>query len=147
MPSLYDLLGYKAADEKANPWHGNRESVFAAMREVDRWVNSYNEQSRKIAPRYGTLSVGSADFDYTLKYLIGSEFLRSLRNGKTPQDAYEDAKQCGRDVVTKWNTARCKSRVSINGIHELKRWENAGDSDADFFLSIFNSSLVGLDES
>jgi hypothetical protein len=67
--------------------------------------------------------------------------LRSLRAGKTPEEAHAEAKQAGTHAVQNWNEKTSKGRVSVNSPHELKRWEGAGAAAADHVHAMFKSSL------
>lgn len=139
--------GDKAVDDEkrmeeagaGKPWHGGRDEVFEAMRQqADRNAREF-EQAKRLGPTGGSLSVGSADFDHTLKGTVGEAYVRALRNGKTPDEALEEAKADGRDAIRKWNERGSKSRVSMSGGGELKRWEGSADDIADTIHRRFKS--------
>lgn len=117
------------AEAKA-PWHGNREGVFAEMRKLHDKVTREWEQANAMAPRSGEVAVGGADFDHVLKATVGDEYLRTLRKGGTPKEAYDAAVAAGREAVEKWNTQGSKGRMSAGGSYQLKRDPGAGDAYA-----------------
>lgn len=123
------------------PWHGQREVVFAAMRKLGDIVTDWEQRGRKLLPPHGTLAVGGADFDYLLKAIVGEEYLRALRRGHTPAEALELAKVAGTEAVHKWNTTESKSRVSINHRSELQRWNKAGEAAAEHIHALFVGQL------
>lgn len=108
-----------------------QERKFAAMRIIRKTVDYNREQERKLIPPYGCLAVGGADFDYLLKATVGEAYLRVLECGGTPEEAHREAVANGNLCVNRWNEKTHKTRVSINGSYELKRWEKAGESEAD----------------
>ena len=107
-----------------------KEKLFACMRSIDQMTQSSWKQNRDLQPRQGTIGIGGADFDYLLKACTYDAFLRSLRQGNTPQEAYSFACQEARDCVRKWNEKTSKKRATFTGAHELKRWEESGESIA-----------------
>jgi hypothetical protein len=109
----------------------SREGAFASMRELSEIVERERSKARELGPVAGKVSVGSADFDHLLKAEVYDEFLRSLRKGYIPQDALENAKKTGREVVAKWNSTGVNSRAGMQNKGEMKRWDAAGDSIAD----------------
>ncbi len=137
------VAGTKAAksDEPAGPWHAGREEVFAGMRKLGAENDRNWEQAKKLGPHGGSLSIGSADFDHTLKATVGDQYLRSLRQGKHPDEAHKDAVVAGNEAVSKWNSQGVKGRVGVGGAAEMKRWEGAGESAADHVHAMFKSSL------
>jgi hypothetical protein len=84
-------------------------------------------EARRLTPPPGTLGVGSADFDLTLKATIGEAYLRGLRNTGDPEQALAVAREAGREAVAAWNAKGVQGRVPISSATEMKRWENAGD--------------------
>ena len=117
-----------------------RERKYSAMRCIDKWVNSNREQERKLVPPYGTIGVGGADFDYLLKTTAGEAYLRVLRRNGTPEEAHEEAIADGNHCVDVWNERTSKTRASVNGVYELKQWNETGKMVADdlhlWFLSL-----------
>lgn len=113
-----------------NPWHANREEVFALMRQIDEAVHHAWSRARDLGPRGGSVSVGSADFDYTLKATVGEQYLRVLRNGGDPASAFTSAIEAGKESIAKWNTTGCMSRAVINSRYELLRDNCAADAIA-----------------
>ncbi len=114
-----------------SPWHGNRESVYAAIRELGAKNEANWATGRRLSPPKGTVGVGGADFDYNLKAIVGDEYLRSLRRGTTPQEALVAAAAAGTEAVVKWNVHVVKGRACFGGRHELRLWEGAGASRAE----------------
>lgn len=112
------------------PWHAHREEVFAVMRQIDGAVQIAWVRARELGPRHGYISVGSADFDYTLKATIGEQYLRVLRTGGDPTAAFESAIVAGKESIAKWNSTGCTSRMAATGKFELHRDECAAESIA-----------------
>jgi len=125
-------------EAKPSPWHASRPEVFEAMHRADDKVSHEWQKARDLAPRGGTTGVGGADFDHTLKASVGEEYLRTLNKGGTPAEALAAAEKAGREAVANWNNKTSKGRAAAGGSHELKRWENAGDSHALGFHQMFN---------
>lgn len=107
------------------------ERKYAAMRLIDRRVLYHYEQERILRPRQNELAVGSADFDHLLKATVYEAYLRILRGGGSPQEAHVEATKDGNDCIKKWNDSVHKTRAYVVGAYELRRWENAGKSEAD----------------
>ncbi len=122
-------------------WHGDSEHVFAAMRDLDKSVQHDWKRSRELQPPQGTVGVGSADFDHTLKAITGEAYLSALRKGKTPEEAHGEAKEAGNYAVKQWNEKSSKGRMSINNRAELQRWAGAGESEADTIHRRFTQAV------
>lgn len=119
-------------------WHGGREEVFELMRQVDEMALLAHAEYLKLCPNgHSRLPVGSADFDYYLRYEVYSAFVRALNRGMSPDEAYKYANDEGRECVRLWNERGYKSRVYINNAHELKRYENSAEPYALAVLHIF----------
>lgn len=107
------------------------EKRYAATRVIDKVVGYHREQERKLIPPHGTVGIGGSDFDHLLKATVGEAYLRVLRRGGTAQEAHQQATEDGRDCVKRWNEKTSKTRVYITGAYELRRWEKAGEVEAD----------------
>lgn len=119
------------------PWHAYREDVLAVMRQVDDAVQHAWGRSRDLSPRHGFVSVGSADFDCTLKATIGEQYLRVLRTGGDTEAAFQSAMEAGQEAIDKWNASGCVSRVTATGRFELHRNKCAAESIAIGFHARF----------
>lgn len=122
-------------------WHADRENVFEAMRKIGDENEREWQRARDLSPRGASMSVGSADFDHTLKATVGDEYLRTIRKGGTPEDAMKSAIAAGSDAVKKWNEGASAGRATMAGAHELKRWEGAGQSAAELIHRKFMAAM------
>lgn len=105
--------------QKIRP-RGQKEMAWRAQHSI--------EQYRKLCPTsHSRLALGSADFDYYLRYEVYSAIVRALNRGQNPEEAYEYAKAEGRECVRLWNERGHKSRAFINSSHELKRYEHSAE--------------------
>lgn len=111
-------------------WHGGRENVFAAMRRLDEWCQYHRNQAQSLCPPYGTISLGSADFDHLLNAVVGEEYLRALRRGSNPSTALALATTAGTKAVRQWNNHGHGNRAFIIGRFELQRWQGTGEAEA-----------------
>jgi hypothetical protein len=112
-------------------WYGSlapdkQQSLFAIMRELGETAETYHTKARNLMAPRGTVSVGGADFDYTLKAEVINSFLRALRIGDTPAEALAVAKSDMALVVKSFNarrgdyvTSRSESseQTMLNGIY------------------------------
>lgn len=83
-----------------------RERLFAAMRDWDARSQRHYENARKLAAPWGTIAVGTADFDETIKAECIQSYLRQLRRGDTPLFAYKTAMAERTEIVKKHNLKR-----------------------------------------
>ena len=101
------------------------------MRVIGAWATFHREKATALYPKYGEVAIGGADFDHLLKAVVGESYLRVLRRGGSVEAARAEAVKYGNECVKRWNDRTHKSRMSIVGSYELKRWDNAGESEAD----------------
>ena len=120
-----------------------RERKYKAMRVIDEWVYEQRRQELLHRPPWGTIGVGGSDFDFLLKATVGEAYLRILRCGGTPQEAHAEAVKDGSECVARWNISGNKTRATVTGRHEIRRWEKAGEAVADS-LHVQYLTLVGL---
>lgn len=111
------------------------ERKHAAMRAILDDVTREWERSRDLSPRGGTIALGSADFDHTLKAVVGDGYLRALRDGKTPDEALAAANADGLEAIKKWNAGGYNGRATVTGnaAFEYKRREGAAETIADSY--------------
>lgn len=114
----------------SNPWHAYREEVFAVMRQIDEAVQHAWTRARDLGPRGGSIAVGSADLDYTLKATVGEQYLRILRTGGDTEAAFSSSIEAGQEAIAKWNSRGCLSRAVIHGRNELHRDKCGAESIA-----------------
>jgi len=107
-----------------------RESVFAKMRKIDEEAQSYRNAGNRLSPKYGEIAVGGAHFDELMKAEGRESFLRHLRNGKTPWEAAQAAKEDAKAMVQKFNTGR---------EYQTRRYEGTADSWLDDLARRFNT--------
>ena len=105
--------------------------MYAAMQLIDRDVLYHHDRAKFLRPRLNELTGGGVDFDHFLKATVREEYLRVIRKGGCPADAHMTAVMAGNYAVTEWNNRGSRGRVCINSPHELKRWEKAGEAEAD----------------
>lgn len=98
---------------------------------INAWVARHRDMEQHLSTWDGRVGVGSADFDHLLKATVGEAYLRVLRKGGSPQEARDEAVKDGNHCVKVWNERTSKTRAYMNGPHELKRWEKAGEAAAD----------------
>ena len=103
----------------------------AAMRVLYQEVLWHREQARFLQPRLNEIALGSADFDHILKAVVREAYLEVIRKRGTPAEAHVAAIADGNYCVEQWNQKGHKTRASVNGPWELKRWEKMGESEAD----------------
>lgn len=108
------------------------DKKFAAMRAIGEWVEHQRRQEVIHRPPWGSIGVGGADFDFLLKAVVGESYLRVLRRGGNAREAHAEAVNAGDHCVTIWNKRTHKTRASINGAHELQRWDKEGEVAADW---------------
>jgi len=101
----------------------SREALFSYMRKLDKEAQRYESEHRRLSPRHGELSVGSAAFDPFLKSAVTDEYLSALRKGETPDEAEATAIDYGRLCVKKHN----EKRKDIN----WARWIDSGTAHAE----------------
>ena len=114
----------------STPWHAHREEVFAVMRQIDEAIHYAWGRARDLGPRGGTISLGSSDFDHTLKATVGEQYLRVLRTGGDTETAFASAIETGEESIEKWNAKGCLSRAFIERRGELYRDKCAAESIA-----------------
>lgn len=83
-----------------------REALFKYMRKLDEDMLRNEEQARRLAPAYGEVGAGAADFDEFVKAEAIGSFLSALRNGATPDVAREKAREAVREATTIHNRKR-----------------------------------------
>ncbi len=104
-----------------------KQSVFSLMRQIRNEATFESENHRSKLPKIGEKLVGSRDMDDFFKSEIKFEFLRLLNQGKDLEETKEAAISFGKEMIQKWNTVGCKSRVSISSKVELERSEIHND--------------------
>lgn len=88
-----------------------RESLFAEMRRIDSRAQSYIKQGNQT--RSGcTVEIGGGLFEYRLKGEVISAFLRGLRNGHRPIEAFHLAEIERTKIVKNWNIRRGNDYVT-----------------------------------
>jgi hypothetical protein len=111
-----------------------------AMLLISKQIDYHFSQEQFLKPRYGEIMAGSQDFDHLLKMTVRLAYLRVLRRGGTPEEAHKEAVQDGNDCVAKWNANTHKTRAYVSYPGEMKRWDKAGEAEADslhlHFLSL-----------
>lgn len=112
---------------------GKVEEVYQVIRQIGEKASYHQRSCEKLLPRNGAIAVGSAHTEHFIKGEILSEYLRGLRTGKTPQQAYESAREYGEDCVAKWN-ARVEWQRHL--------WKEFGRVDLDVWHRLINSIRV-----
>lgn len=80
-------------------WASKRKALLSIRSDIDR----YNAEYKRLAPRYGEIPVGSVFVDPFLYADAGMEFMRLLRIGMAPIDAFNEAVAYSAESVRKWN--------------------------------------------
>lgn len=92
-----------------------REALFQVMRDLDSEEQRYRSRAQALAAPAGTIGVGAADFDEIIKAEVLLSYLRALRQGRTPEEAYRITETERTECVRKFN-----QRIRD---HVLMRWE------------------------
>jgi len=121
----------------------DEEKKFEAMRMIGACIDRERANEKKLAPPNGTIGVGSADFDHTLRAEAGEAFLRSLRKGSTAEVAQEDSKQAALKLIQWWNKTGCRTRAFMTSRVELHRSEDAASSEAQYWYRKFKNHFPG----
>lgn len=112
----------------------DREALFTYMRRLDEKGQHYWRQARTLTAPAGTIPVGAAAFDPTIRALAGDAYLRGLRAGLSPDAAYTEALD--------------ESRASVK-LHNAKRpremtWQRDPSSAEPFLLGLFHSTPLPM---
>lgn len=118
-----------------------QEALFAVMREMGEAQNRAWATALRLAPPYGTIGLGSADFDYVLEGQVIGKFLGSLRGGSDPEKAHAEAKAEGVLTVQRWNLRGSMSRITFGARANLHRDAKAGDPIADRWLARIRAAV------
>jgi hypothetical protein len=124
----------------------DREALFAEMRAIGEVADHVRRTAARMAPPYGTVGLGSADFDYLLEAEVLDEFLRSLRSGSDPEQAHRCAVAMGELVVQRWNLHGSKARATFGHRANLHRDQAAGTRHADRALARVRAAVPKRDE-
>ena len=89
----------------------NTEAVFKVMRDLEEQSSKAGDLYQKLAPRFGEIAVGGGHFDAFVEQESIRLFLSALLNGKTPDEAREEALKGTKLAVTKWNDSHCRDYV------------------------------------
>lgn len=86
-----------------------RQRIFATMRDIDARAQRYYQNSANMTRGSGmSIPVGAAGFDEFIRGDSLAAYLRGLRKGLCPTEAFESAKANARDVVKSHNAKRAK---------------------------------------
>jgi hypothetical protein len=88
-----------------------REALFAEMRRLDAKAQS-NLNSGSQSRSGNTVEMGGGLFEYRLKGEVINSFLRALRAGHRPIEAFHLAEIERTKIVQNWNTRRDKDYVT-----------------------------------
>ncbi len=92
-----------------------QEAVHGVMRAIEDEYARHHEKELALRPQQGTTGVGNADMEHFFPQVSRASFVRAIRNGKTPDEAAEIAKQDVKEAVTKWNENGQKGRATFGG--------------------------------
>ena len=92
-------------------WYKNlsdadREALFAEMRKQGDREQHYRNKATALAPPHGQIAVGGGSFEQSLKAEVIASYLRQIRNGGTPQYAFDCAAKDRSMYVEAWNKSR-----------------------------------------
>jgi len=100
----------------------SRDNVFTEMRRFDNIMTLQYWKSSKLAPPFGSIGVGAADFDPLIRAESIRVFLSGIRGGQDPSNANVLTKSEVRLYILKHNNKRPKD---IN----WQRWEGMEDAN------------------
>jgi len=108
----------------------SRVVVFAEMRRLDNSMTSQYRKASQLAPTFGSVGVGAADFDPLIRAEAIRVFLSEIRRGGDPANAAILAKSEIRLFISKHNNKRPRD---IN----WKRWDGMEDTTILTFFCLF----------
>src|SRR5215472_11658969 len=94
------------APEQERPKQKFTDELKSAMRQADALGQEEWQRASDLRAPSGAIGVGAADFDHVLRATLADSYLKSIRNGGSPDEAYEAAKQEGAAAVEKHNSRR-----------------------------------------
>ena len=126
--SLGKVIGMNNPNWLMSLGEGPREKVFVVMRGLNDEVDKLEKKHRELSPRYGEIAAGGAHMDPFFKTEAIRGFLRSLRNGGTPEEAVAAGSTDADYAVEKWNKSRGRdyhTHRSAKGSQDSILWDYA----------------------